>query len=130
MFLLPLGILYGLALDFDDFKLLSLVPPLVILVIVYLRQYFLVRNLPKSKVKLKYKEATGKAVQGLPTWNFYSMYVLSTSLIIMSIFTPQIFNMQYSEVMDLTLMLLGMGIVSLLLGLFLHRLKKSYNAVK
>jgi len=125
MFLLPLGILYGFGLGVDDFELSSLVPPVVILILVYFRQYILIRNLPKSDVKLKYKEATGKAAQGLPNWYFYSMYVLSASLIIMALFSPQIFNKPYSEVTDLMLMFLGMGVVGLLLALFLHKIKKS-----
>lgn len=125
MILIPLGFIYGLGLDFDNFSIYDLVPVGIILAFVYLRQYFLTRNLPRCNIKLKYKEATGVAARGLSKYYFYSLYIASFCVIGISLSTPLIFDKPYSETLELTLMLLGLGVFGLVMGVYLHKLKKS-----
>lgn len=125
MFLLPVGLLYGLSLDLDNLNLSSLYPIIIVLAPIYLRQYFLIKNLPKSNIKLKPKEAITTAANGLPKYYFYLFHFSSTGLIIIGLSTPFLFNKTYSEVSDLTLMLTGTGLFFLATGIILQRLKKS-----
>ena len=130
MFILPLSIIYGIGLAGAEFNLYNFIPLVIILVPIFLRQYFLVRNLPKSNIKLKYNEATSEAVKGLPMWYFYGLYTLSGISIVIGLTSPWFFNKPLSEIMELALMFIGMGIASLLLGLFLHKYKKSNKSLE
>ncbi len=127
MFILPLGILYGLALDLSNLALSDFYLLGILLSPVYLRQYFLVKKLPKSNIKLKAKEAFSTASKGFSNYYFYFMYFSSIFLIAMGLSTPLLFNKTYSEVMDLTIMLTGSGLFFLVMSLILHKLKKSNN---
>ncbi len=125
MFLIPLGFIYGLGLDLDNIDIYDFVPIAIILAFIYLRQFYLTRNLPRCNIKLKYNEATGVAARGLPTYYFYALYISSFCVIAISLSTPLLFNKPYSETLDLTLILLGLGVFGLIFGLYLHKLKKS-----
>lgn len=125
MFLLPLGILYGLSIDTKNFDVYSLLLPLFIITIIFLKQYWLTKDLPISRVKLKYREATTKAAKGLPKWYFYLLFISSILVIAFGLFSPLIFNKPYSETIFLTSAFLGMGIIGITLGLFILRYKKN-----
>lgn len=127
MFILPLGFIYGLALDFTNLALSDFYLLVILLIPVYLRQYFLIKKLPKSNVKLKAKEAIATASKGFSNYYFYFMYFSSVFLIVIGVSAPLLFNKPYSEVMDLTIMLAGSGLFFLIFSLILHKLKKSNN---
>ena len=125
MYILPLSVLYGLSLDLSNIALSDFYLLAILLTPVYLRQYFLVKKLPKSNTKLKAKEAITTASKGLSSYYFYFMYFASVFLIAMGLSTPLLFNKPYSEVMDLTIMLAGSGLFFLAVSLIPHKLKKS-----
>ncbi|MCW8830227.1 MAG: hypothetical protein OQK32_01785 [Gammaproteobacteria bacterium] len=125
MFLMPLGVIYGIFLSRTDFNLYDLIPIVIILAPIYLRQYWLIRNLPKCNIKLKYNEATSEAVKGLPMWVIYVSYTSSAMLITIGFCSPWFFNKPISEVIELALMLIGFGMAGILLGLIAHKYKKS-----
>jgi hypothetical protein len=125
MFILPLGFLYGLALDFSNIALSDFYLLIILLTPVYIRQYLLVKKLPRSNVKLKAKEAIATASRGFSSYYFYFMYFSSAFLISIGLSAPLLFNKPYSEVMDLTIMLAGSGLFFLAVTLILHKLKKS-----
>jgi len=127
MFIFPMSFLYGLALDYSNLALSDFYLLAILLVPIYLRQHFLVKNLPKSNVKLKAKEAVTAASKGFTSYYFYFMYFSSAFLIATGLSTPLLFNKPYSEVMDLTIMLAGSGLFFLAVSLILHKLKKSNN---
>ena len=128
MFILPLGVLYGLALDLSNIALSDFYLLIILLIPIYLRQHFLVRKLPKSNVKLKAKEAITTATKGFSSYYFYFMYFSSVFLIAIGLSSPLLFNKPYSEVMDLTIMMAGSGLFFLAISLSLHKLKKSNKA--
>jgi len=123
MYLFPLGIFYGLGLGVDIFNIYHIVPVIGLLSLVYIRQYYLIKDLPKSDVKLKYKEATAIALKGLPKFYFYLLYILSGCMIVMGLCAPVIFNKPYSELINIILILFGTGVVGLILGVFLQKFK-------
>ncbi len=125
MFLIPFSILYGLSLDLENLELASLYPLVIIMMPVYLRQYFLVRKLPKSEVKLKFKEGIETASKKLPKSYFYFLYISAAVLIALGLSTPLLFDKPYSEVKDLVLMLSGMGLFFFVVTIFLQKLKNS-----
>jgi hypothetical protein len=125
MVFLPSGVLYGLSIDTASFNLYSLLFPLFIIAVTFLRQYWLTKDLPISKIKLKYKEATTKAVKGLPSWYLYLLFISSVLVIIFGLFSPLIFNKPYSETVFLTTSFLGMGITGMVLGFLVLKYKKN-----
>ena len=130
MFLMPSGVIYGLFLSRTEFYFYNLIPIVIILTPIYIRQYLLIRDLSKCNIKLKYNEATSEAVKGLPTWSIYVLYISASMLIAIGFCSPWFFNKPLSEVIELALMLIGFGIAGILLGLFVHKYKKSNKSVK
>jgi len=121
---IPLGVIYGLSIDFDRITIYTLFPPLVFIVVFYSIQYLLIKNLEVSNVKLKYKEATSKAMQGLPSWYCYLLYSSSLLIIIIGLSIPLIFNKTYSEVLNLILLTVGMGVVGMVVGRLVQKYQK------
>jgi len=118
MYILPLSVVYGLSLDLSNIALSDFYLLAVLLMPVYLRQYFLIRKLQKSNVKLKAKEAITASKGFLfSKYYFYLMYSCSAFLIAMGLSTPLLFDKPYSEVMDLTIMLAGSGLFFLVVSL-------------
>ena len=131
MFIIPFGILYGLSIDTSNIEVSDFYLLAIIFIPIYLRQYFLVKKLPKSNVKLKASEIMSRYKGFLFSRSyFYLMYFISAILISLGLSTPLLFNKPYSEVMDLTLIQVGCGLFFLVVTLILHKLKKSNKPLK
>lgn len=125
IFLISFGFLYGISLDIDNLSLSNLIPIIIVLMPIYIRQYFLIRKLPKSNIKLKYKEASQKVSKGFSIYYVYFLYFSSAWLTVTALVTPILFDKPFSEVKGLAYMLFGFAFLSLILALHLHKLKKS-----
>jgi hypothetical protein len=119
MFGLPFGAIYGLSLDLDNVNYYSFLVPAVILLLVIIRQQFLIKNLPVSTIKLGYKESVSAGLKGLPVWYIYLLYVLSFSVFICGIY----FYLEKSD-SYVGLIFIGTSVVSAALGVLTQKMKK------
>jgi len=130
MFGLPIMMIFGLFFSGSIYKLHSLLvlglPVLFFLLCQYL--YLAVKNLPDSNHKLKYKETTSIALQGVPNWDFKFLYVLVSIIIVFGVFLAIIFNKPFSELMFLTSMMLGLGIAVFIAALVTDKQKAIQDA--
>ena len=88
-----------------------------------LLQYLKIRNLPISNHKLKFKEAAAVGLQGLPNWYHKLLYIFSATSIVLGLSLPIIFSKPYSEVMPLTLISLGIGILAFVTAVMVQKLR-------
>lgn len=121
--LMFLGALYGFQLDFSDFTMFDAIFPIALLLSFFTWQYLLVSKLPKSDIKLKYKEASKTAFKGLPQWYSTFMFIVSGLCILLGTIIPLTLDKSFSETYELSLIAVGTGLVGVIAALLVRKYK-------
>jgi hypothetical protein len=114
--LMFVGLPYGWLLGLSGIFTVSTIAPIIVLAgLMFLRQYWLIRKLPKHELKLGFNEAIGKGSKALPNWYYWVFGLLSVIGIIFALTLPYQLGKTYVELIELVI---GFGSFSLLgLGL-------------
>lgn len=105
---LPYSWLLGMS---GVFTVGSMAPIVVLAALMFIRQYWLIRKLPKHDLKLGFNEAIGKGSKALPNWYYWVLGVLSVIGLVFSLTLPLQLGKPYMEVVEIVA---GLGCVSLL----------------
>jgi len=127
MLLLPLGFFYGLIFVLTDMGGPALILPVIVLAVAYLWLHMQIKDLPKSKVKLKYKESTAKAMRGLPDWYSRFLFIISALVIILAVIMMILSNETFEKVSELTIALTGMGLFGIVLAVLVQKFRKKLD---
>ncbi len=124
-YLIPLVILYGIPLGLVGENLLKgIVPILIIGVIIFIRQRFLMRGLQIYDKKLSFKEATSSVAKAYHPTLIILMLISGVILILLALSLPLVIEKPIDEILSLVLIPLLTGILSFGVGLYLYKIKK------
>ena len=130
-YLFPFGVIYGMLLGLGGaVSLEGLIPVIIIGVLVFLRQRFLINGLPKNSAKLTVKEASTKASKSMHPAFLIFLMVNGIICISLGLAIPFIVAKSIGEVQLSVLILVAVGFVSLAISLYLYKLQKSNKEIK
>lgn len=116
------GFLLILPLAFLVFAMDNFFIPVVLIsawsLIAYLRLGYLVKDLPKSPVRLKYMEALSKSFRGLPRWHPWAGIILGSLLIIIALVLLVLDDRAFEKAVTMFMLIVGLGVLGIALGLF------------
>jgi len=125
-YLIPFGAIYGMLLGLGGaISLEGLMPVIIIGVLVFLRQRFLISGLPKNNTKLTVKETSTKASKAMHPAFLIFMMVNGIICIGLGLAIPFVLAKPIGEIQTLVLIPVAVGFVSLAISLYLYKLKKS-----
>lgn len=127
MFFLPVAIFYGLFMGFTSVSWQTLMPFAILIFITYLWLHILIRGLPKSQVKLKYRESTAKSMRGLPIWYSKALIIFSSFVLGFGLITPVIFDKSFDEVSGFTMIVVALGVFGIALALFIKKFRQNLD---
>ncbi len=123
-YLIPVSILYGILAGLTGEVSLTGFMPLIILgIIVFLRQRFLMRGLPIHDEKLTVKEASTYAAKAFHPVFLFLIVLNGIILLLLSFALPFILEKPIDEVFFLMLFPFAIGLMSLGIGLYLYKVK-------
>lgn len=124
--LIFVGLPYGWLLGMSGVFTVATVAPIVVLAaLMFLRQYWLVRKLPKHDLKLGFNEAIGKGSKALPNWYYWVLGVLSGIGIVFALTLPYQLNKTYMELIGLIIGFFSVSLLGLGLSIKMYRAKNT-----
>ncbi|MDX2349225.1 MAG: hypothetical protein QNK32_02430 [Porticoccus sp.] len=127
---LPVGLFYGVFVGLGGVSLESLLPLLIGTLLIYIRQWFLIRKLPIHDSKLKFKETFRQGIQVLPKWYFYLLGISSLMVLGLSFYLPLTSNKPLSSVSWWPIGMAVFGVVGLALTVKLYKLRPHSKPVE
>jgi hypothetical protein len=128
-YLIPLSLLYGLALGFDGITRGGWAFIGVVLVLVVARQRYLINGLPIYGEKLRTAEALATGAKAFHPAFLLLFGVSSLFLIVGGAATPFVFGSSINEVLYPMLGIVSMGLLGLAFSIYLYRARKSNNSI-
>ena len=129
-YLVPFAVFYGILMGLGGGASLNAISPLIIIAaFVFLRQRFLIKDLPKHNVKLTVKEASTSTSKAMHPAVLVFMMLNGAMCIVLSLLLPSLFGKPINEIQSLVLIIFMLGVVSLAISIYLYKLKKSNKGV-
>ncbi len=129
-YLVPFAVFYGILMGFGGGASLNAISPLIIIAaFVFLRQRFLIKDLPKHNVKLTVKEASTSTSKAMHPAVLVFMMLNGAMCIVLSLLLPSLFGKPINEIQSLVLIIFMLGVVLLAISIYLYKVKKSNKRV-
>ena len=124
-YLVPFGVLYGMLIGLGGgLSMDSILPILIIGIIVFIRQRYLIWGLPIHDERLTLGEATTSVSKAFHPALLVVMGVNGILLILLSLSLPFILEESYSEALFLVLTLSILGVLSLWFSIYFYKRRK------